>query len=277
MRWLTIGAWVGLMFGCGPAAPVATTVRFAARVGSEVFQCGKSYATLGTPVAPQAEAMDLRFYVHDVVLLTAQGAEHPLTLDSNAYQTSGVGMLDFENAEGACTQGDATVNTELSGSAQPGPHDRVRFTLGVPTELNHQDLTSQPSPLNKSSLFWSWRMGHIFLAATTRAPAPGTMTGFREHLTHVGATECTGDPTSGTSVVSCAKTNRPTYTLPVNPDTQAIVFDLRALKEGLDITQSTGCHSSTEVCSTPFAHLGITWSTGALTPETQTVFRAESL
>jgi uncharacterized repeat protein (TIGR04052 family) len=58
----------------------------------------------------------------------------------------------------------------------------LRFSLGVPFEINHQNPVTQSSPLNDSSMFWAWRNGYKFIrwdmqnemsesAAMVRAPA----------------------------------------------------------------------------------------------------------
>ena len=53
----------------------------------------------------------------------------------------------------------------MSGSAPRASYSGVRFTMGVPFELNHGDPTVAPSPLNITAMFWNWQGGYKFLKA----------------------------------------------------------------------------------------------------------------
>ncbi|MDB4932231.1 MAG: hypothetical protein JWM10_4715 [Myxococcaceae bacterium] len=281
-----------------PATPAVTdggdravTIRFAARVGARPFRCGERYP-LGTP-AVEAEVVDLRFYVHDVRLVRADGTEAHVALTASPWQHQNVALLDFEDHTGACDQGDAETNADLVGTVAPGDYRGLRFRVGVPFAMNHTDLAAQPSPLNRSTLFWSWNSGHIFFAATTRAAAtrPVTFDGgladaaapgdlgaqvvMNDHFTHVGSTGCMGNPSAGTAVTACAKPNRPELSFDAfDAATQRVVIDLAAVKEGSNLTANDGCHSFTPTCTPAFSHLGLDWSTGA-PAATQTAFRVE--
>jgi uncharacterized repeat protein (TIGR04052 family) len=242
---------------------------------------------MGSP-AVEAQPVDLRFYVHDVRLVTDGGSEVPLALTDGPFQRMGVVLLDFEDATGTCDQGDAATNAEIRGTVPAGDYVGIRFRIGVPFELNHLDLTSLPSPLNRTSLFWSWNLGHIFFAGTTRtvvgaggggvdagAPDAG-VPGPNDHFTHVGSTMCVGDPAMGVPVTSCARPNRASIELAdFDAATDEIVVDLAAAKADVDISDNAGCHSFSDACAAPFEALGLDWSTGGATPATQTVFRVE--
>jgi len=261
--------------------PSEVVLRFSPRVGTAPFSCTDTYM-LGTPAA-EAEPVDFRLYVHDVRLVDAAGGEAPVTLADNAFQNMGVALLDFEDASGGCNQGDAETNSEIRGTVPAGDYVGVAFRVGIPFAINHEDLTSLPSPLNRTSLFWSWRSGHLFVAGVSRtivaaggaAPDAG-LPGPNEHYTHIGSTMCVGDPAMGTPVTSCARPNRAAIALGAfDATTDEIIVDFGALKASVNVADNIGCHSSTDVCSGPFAALGIDWSTGGETPDTQTVFRVE--
>jgi uncharacterized repeat protein (TIGR04052 family) len=259
------------------AGPADVVIRFDGRVGAQDFACGSTYS-LGTP-ARDAEPVDFRFYVHDVRLLTEDGTEVPVTLATNPFQAMGVALIDFEDGTGACAYGDAETNAEIHGTAPSGDYTGVAFRVGVPFELNHVELTSLPSPLNRTSLFWSWRGGHLFLSAMTRTavmPDPDAGVGdFNEHATHVGSTMCMGNPEMGMPVTACARPNRPEIRLTgFDPTTTTIVADFAEIKADDDVAGES-CHSFTPSCAFSFDALGLNWSTGSLTPTTQTVFYAE--
>ncbi len=287
--------------GAVDAGPMQVAIEFVPRVGTSAFACGTQY-DLGTPLV-RADVSDFRFYVHDVRLVRADRTEVPVALAASEWQAMGVAMLDFENATGACDQGDSAMNSTIRGTVPPATYTGLKFRLGIPQAINHADVTSVPSPLNRSTLFWGWNAGHIYFAATTRAtrtfvdagvsdasaPVHTTDAGNTghgggvsdagstiQHFTHIGSTMCDGDPVGGTPVTACARPARPEFTFDFNPSTGRVIVDFAAVKEGSDITTGAGCHSFTAgPCTTPFAHLGIDWATGIYTPASQTVFRVE--
>lgn len=257
-----------------PAGPEtrAVTLRFTPMVGDAAFACGQTYANLGvesTTITPR----DFRFYVHDVQLIAADGARVPVELTADSWQYQGVALLDFEDFTGGCQDGTAETNTTLRGTVPDGTYIGVAFTIGIPDALNHADMTSLPAPLNLTGLWWSWRFGHIFLAAVTHTeitePTPGT----NDHYFHLGAIDCTGDPEIG-EAVTCAKPNLPQFAITgLDPLTQPIVVDYGALLSRSKLATTVGCHSfSEEPCAGPFDLVGLDWATGART-DTQVMFR----
>jgi uncharacterized repeat protein (TIGR04052 family) len=253
-----------------PAADKNYSVKFSAVVGDEPFACGQSYAGIGTTGAT-ITPLDLRFYVHDVKLVREDGEEVALKLATNDYQYKNVAMLDFEDASGDCDQGDAATYDTVTGTAPEASYRGVSFSLGVPADMNHVALDSQPAPLNKTALFWGWKLGHIYFAGVSRAMVASS-TVSNDHYTHVGSTGCVGDPENGMPVTSCAKANRRIYTLNGNVDNVPVVVDFKALKANADVTDGIGCHSfDAASCSGMFDSLGLDFSTGAA-GDAQTVF-----
>lgn len=186
---------------------MAVTVDFAAFVGEETFECGRSYQDLGSSAGVTLTPTDLRFYVHDVNLIDAEGNAFPVDLDEDGqWQSSGVALLDFENGTGSCDNGTASMRTAVTGSVQEGSHVGLAFTLGVPFGENHQDAAVAPAPLNLTAMFWNWNGGYKFLKfdAVTSGPSDD----FRIHL---GSTGC--EENADGAVVSCAQPNRVVVTL----------------------------------------------------------------
>lgn len=138
-------------------------IKFSAMVGEKPFNCGESYSNLGTPAATVTPT-DFRFYVSDVALIDASGKAVPLTLKQDGkWQHQNVALLDFENKSGACANGTVEIRDRLIGTIPKGNYKGLQFTIGVPSNLNHQDASLAPSPLNLTSLWWNWRGGYKFL------------------------------------------------------------------------------------------------------------------
>lgn len=225
-----------------PAGPIDVSLDFVAEVNGAAFACGQSYAGVGT-AGTEITPVDFRLYVHDVVLLGDGGEEAPVELTQDGtWQFENLALLDFENGSGPCVNGTAAENTSIRGTAEAGDYSRVRFTLGVPFELNHIDQTTAPAPLDLSALFWSWNGGYKFARLDhTSASVP---TGWNVHL---GSTGCTpgGGPT--TVPTTCANEHRVEVTLDLDPETGVIVADYGALLAGADLSVNVagapGCMS----------------------------------
>lgn len=262
--------------GGGGDAPLDVAISFEARVGGEAFDCGSSYAGLGKD-GSDVSPVDFRFYVHDVRLLrSSDGAEVAVDLEQDGiWQYQNVALLDFEDASSACANGTAELHGQVRGTVPAGDYDGVVFKVGVPFELNHTDVSVAPSPLNVSSLSWSWNGGRLFLAAVAGAKKDDAT--MNAHFVHLGSTGCQGDAQAG-GITSCDQPNRPEYTLaPFNPVGGKIVADFAAIFAASDLENLVGCHSfpGKPECMKPFEFLGIKYPTGELQPETQTVFHAE--
>lgn len=251
-----------------PRRPV--TLTFAGLVGGQPFACGATYDGIGT-TGTTLTALDFRFYVHDLALVTADGRAVPIALDADpVWQTGGVALLDFEAGTG-CEEGNAPTRTIVTGTIPDDGtvYTGLRFHVGIPAAMNHLDADTQPSPLNLTSLFWGWSGGYKFFRVDGRSTGqPG---GFRFHL---GSTGCTGDPRNGSA--ACANENVPEITLTgFDAAHDAIVADLAGLFEGSDLDHdqgvAPGCMSDVEDpdCAPLFDAIGL--GTGA-----QTTFRVQA-
>jgi uncharacterized repeat protein (TIGR04052 family) len=241
----------------------AVTINFVGAVGDEAFVCGRSYAGLGrtgSTVTPS----DFRFYVSEIHLLTPGGQAVPVRLEQDGiWQYENVALLDFEDRTGPCLTGTPETRGVVVGRVPKGQYRGLRFTLGVPFALNHADATIAPSPLNLTSLFWSWQSGYKFVRidlATVGRPqtiVPGMVPRFGDlegsqvlgFAIHLGSTMCAAEgatrPPSG-----CRNPNRPTITLPdFDPDRDVVVADLKRLLDGVDVDTNqpgspAGCMST---------------------------------
>lgn len=274
------------LLGCQPdPTPVSTELQFSAMVGKEAFDCTKEYKGMGTDKGT-LKPLDLRMYIHNIQLVRADNGEKvPFKLDDvEGFQAKGVALLDFENGAGNCQNGTPELYTTLKGKAPRYTYKAIQFTLGVPKDINHTDLTAAPAPLNLTTMSWTWKAGRIFMSAMGQNDQG-------IHLVHIGSAGCTGDPETGDSV-KCMKPFRPEYTLNTfDPQKNKIVIDWGAIFSGNAVGKDVkgcrqkkgpkrcGCHSRgpSELCSPPFSKFGISWETGQSKSTTQAVFRVAPL
>lgn len=254
----------------GATRPVS--LRFRAVVDGAPFACGTSYLdAAGVRFTPA----DLRAFVQDVSLLTADGAEQPVVLDVRPpWQEGTVALIDFEDGSGACAAGTRDVNAEVSGTVPLGDYRGLAFSNGVPEARNHADPATLPPPLQAGSMTWGWLLGYRFLMAEVVA-LPGDAGVAGSALLHVGSSGCSGNP--GAGGIHCAKANRNRVRLAdFDPDSDVVVIDLAPLFSGIDLSQVTTCHSSGPECAPFFERVGIDLPAGSAS-ERQLVYHVEPL
>jgi len=265
VRWFATVFAAGLL-GSLSAVHAATSeairIRFAAQVGPAPFACGQSYGGIGTTNSTITPT-DFRFYVSDVSLIRADGQAVPVTLDQDGtWQYRNLALLDFEDGTGPCRNGNSAVNSELRGTAPKASYTGLRFTLGVPFELNHGDPTLAPSPLNITSMFWVWKAGYRFLKvdlASSGQPdkrvdyAAGNTSVEKERAVgfpvHIGSAGCTSASLTTPPAAACKFPNRAIITLShFELGRSVVVADLAALLSHSNVDINTpntapGCMS----------------------------------
>ncbi len=269
-------------------------IRFDARVGERDFACGESYSGLGLG-GTEVTATDFRLYVSDVALIESSGEIVPLQLEQDGkWQYEHVALLDFEDRSGSCANGTVETRGQVTGTVPEGDYQGLQFTLGVPFDLNHDDATLAPSPLNLTSMWWNWQGGYKFLridleptmammnmkgesmsmeeseAAADHSTHGDHSGSHGEHgeagsfLIHLGSTGCQV-PEGEQQLAECSNPNRAQITFEgFDPEQDIVIADLAALVAGNDLTSNQpetppGCMSGPEDqdCGDLFAHLGI--------------------
>lgn len=286
----------------------SVTLNFESIVGNQPFSCTESYR-LGT-AETRAMPTDFRLYVSDVALIDAEGNAVPLTLEQDSkWQYDTIALLDFEDRTGTCDNGTPETRTQVVGTVPAGNYQGVQFTVGIPFDLNHDDATLAPSPLNLTSLWWNWRGGYKFLRVdlqthTTNAELPiqpkgeghsghdsgpenpthigdpGHGTGVTGFAIHLGSTGCQveGDNLQPTR---CLNPNRADIVLSeIDPAVDTIAVDLAALVQSNDLSTNMpntppGCMSAPEDgdCMGIMHNLGLAFD--GETSSGQTVFRVD--
>jgi len=245
----------------------AVTINFAAKVGAMDAACGQTYTGQGVGTDQEIEFKDLRFYVSNVRLINDASEEVAIDLDqASAFQTANVALLDFEDNTGVCA-GTTETNTAVTGKIAPGTYSGLVFDVAVPFDLNHDDLVTLPSPLNISSMFWAWAIGHKFIRIDLDVIDGATRTDWNVHL---GSTAC-GVMGQTPPTEECAKPNRPEIRLAgFDPASNTVNLDIEPLLADSDLTANVGmapgCQSfpdDVDDCTPLFPNLGIDYGTGA--------------
>lgn len=286
-----------LLAGCGsdssstassgtPAnTTVAVSIPFEAMAGSTPIACGTTLTSLGT-ASSSATVRDFRYYIHDIRLIKSGGGSTPLTLDQNDRQHEGVAIIDHTG--GKCdTSPTSTLGATVTGTVpnDGSTYTGLRFTVGVPEALNHEQATSAASPLNIAALWWSWTSGYKH--ATLEVQPAGGITRPADALwsnttfmIHLGSTDCANNTSTGTG--SCGKSNRPVIALTgFTPNTSKIRLDYATLVADNKLTEDnggpSGCMSGTTdpECPDIFEKLGLDLAKGSGSAVAQTAFSVQ--
>lgn len=233
-----------------PEADDRLTLRFSAAVDGAPLACDGTYAG-GLPPTT-FELVDLRFFVHEVVLTAEDGAdvEAPLAVDA-PWQSADVALVDLTGRGGRCEGASPDTRAEVLLDVPRGRYAGMRFTLGVPPALNHLDSEDAEPPLDQYALWWGWRYGYKYLLLEL-GPA-----GQDEWPFHLGASGCTDD---GLGNYDCASDNLATVALDgFDPAVDTVTLDVGALIGGSDLDGSDGCQTlpGDADCAPLFERLGL--------------------
>lgn len=254
---------------------VPITLQFAARAGDQDFSCASTLGGLGTSAGTWTP-LDLRLYAHDFTLIGEDGDEAPLALTQDGmWQQGTLALLDFEDGGGTCDNGTPETNAVVTGTAPDGAWTGLRFQVGVPFELNHQDASVADPPLNLSSMFWSWNGGYKFIRLD------GETAGIPDGAVfHLGSTGCSADDEG--VITDCTAPNVASITLEgFDPASSTVVLDLAGLFAAVNLDADEGgselCMSSPAdpECGALFAALGLDFGDTPGDPAAQTAFRVD--
>lgn len=230
-------------------------IPFTVQFGAEPISCSLAAADM--------RLTDLRLFVYDFHLSSANAEEVALTLDEQSpWQGGQVALLDFEDGTGPCRNGSAATNAIVQARVPAGDYTGLSFRIGVSEALNHADPLQAQAPLDHTAMHWHWLTGYKFLrAGITRA---GTTEESATFWIHLGSTRCEG---SASDPQGCRNSNRPKVMLPgFVPGESGVVIDLAplAVATALDKGMSADCSSGpTETsCELPFAVFGLDFASG---------------
>jgi len=265
VRTSLVAVGVVLLSSCASDASLSVRVPVSVTVGDRIAACGDIYelGTEGTSV----QLSDARFFLSEVAFRNFEGDWLTLSLDDTIWQGNGIVLIDAEDGTGLCSDsGTSETNLSINGILPSGDFTAVRFTLGVPFELNHADQATAEAPLTVPGMFWTWQGGYKFLRTDWVREDDGG-----RWNAHIGSSGCASDaPTVAPE--SCTWPNRATITVDdFQLGTDTLVLDLAELFGGADLTADTegsapGCMSTPNdeaECTPLWESLGMSWSTGA--------------
>jgi uncharacterized repeat protein (TIGR04052 family) len=248
------------------------SIQFNPVVGDEPFACGTAYQGLGLS-GEQVIPADFRLYIHNVRLIDDLGRQVPVALvQDGIWQLEDLVLLDFEDKTPPCNLGTAQTHMAVHGVVPPGNYKGIRFALGVPFRLNHQDTATARSPLTLSAMFWNWQGGYKFLRIDEALDVVRV---------HLGSTGCVA--VSPTKVSHCERPNVGEIYLPMfDPTVDLIDVDLAALLSDSDLgindpDTAPGCESSPDDgdCGPLLQNLGVNFDNGLPDASRQKLFRVE--
>lgn len=302
LRAIAMLSSAALLIACGGSstdsnngvAKRSISIPFEAFAGTTEVNCGATLQSLGIS-GTDASLSDFKFFVHNVRLVTDEGAELPVALDDiTGWQTDGIALLDFQDHLDFCNTFDPTnaklTNTVVHGRVADLPVviAGIRFTLGVPSSHNHNNVTTATAPLNLPSMFWNWQGGYKHLRIDVK-PSGGISRPSNSEWSsstwnfHLGSTNCSPDPTANTNTpedVTCEYNNRPEISLDgFIENNSRIRIDYAALVMNSELSQDqaekSGCMSfmNDPECAETFNSLGLDYDpSDMLSPSQQRVF-----
>lgn len=249
-----------------------STIKFNVVSGSTNVSCdGIIPGTIA--LTTNSTLKDLRFYVHDVKLISIDGTKVDFSISTdgkwqlaagsnNFGSYPGIALLDFEDGTNGCAGGTSETNKSITGTVPAGNYVGVEFKVGVPFYLNHLLSSSSAAPLNISAMYWAWNSGYKFAKIEFTASSTNK-------LFHLGSGTCSGN-TAG-PVNECTYPNRPTISLSKSSGAfdstiDTITLDLNALYNGADASGSgiNTCMAgnTNATCQPIIANIGVTPTSG---------------
>jgi len=200
----------------------------------------------------------LQFFISDVSVKKQDGNWHSWIMAKTPYQINNVGLLGEVCANNNKTEnslGNANWHLNFEHEEDLSQVSSIKFTLGIPFEFNHLNPLTQDSPLNDSSMFWVWQVGHKFLRLEMASTS-------HDWLFHLGSTGCKAPSVMRAPKEPCLNPNTVIFELPLNQGAEVknrITFDLAKLFHDLKLTNENSCQSNRDdsTCLQLFNNLGL--------------------
>lgn len=187
---------------------------------------------------------DFSLYLSLIEYQDLVGQWHTVALDVGKESSSKVVLLTPQ-----CSNNAKDYKWQIQTNNNIEQWQKVKFTLGIPFELNHENPIFQKSPLNVPSMFWVWRTGHKFLRLEMESENDSW-------LFHLGSVGCQAKSAIRAPEKPCQFPNTFSYEVNLLEDKQ-ISLDVGVLLNGITLNTDNGCKSSREnsTCITLFDNL----------------------
>ena len=185
-----------------------------------------------------------QFFISNIEYGSEEAGWQKIDLTQTPFQTSDTVLLGVNCKAGkqhstAENKGNWTIKLESSTDVIIEDSNNIRFTLGVPFEVNHLNPISQKSPLNLPSMFWVWQTGHKFMRLELAANN-------EQWLFHLGSTGCKSASVMRAPETKCLYPNQFYFELSVaknSVDQLLLNVDLAELLNNVELTSSSSCQS----------------------------------
>ncbi|MCE2573638.1 MbnP family copper-binding protein [Motilimonas eburnea] len=215
-----IGIFIGLLLllGCSEAPEQRLEVPFSLHFQGELIDannCQVDSQGLDLNATPKPVVNAVTLYVHNVELQNHQGQWVRARLQGateQAWHDEQIALLDLTPCQAEPVGGQA-----LPLVLPKGQYQGLRFTLGVPEALNHQDPLQAKPPLDLPAFQWHWTVGYKFAFFDLA---------WRENSVkyHLGSSGCTGNIGE---TISCQYKNRPQVSLTHFQPGDKVALELR--------------------------------------------------
>jgi uncharacterized repeat protein (TIGR04052 family) len=256
-------------------------IRFLAEVAGKPFSCKATYTNIGAAKSA-VQFGDFRLFISDMTLVDDGGKKVPVDLDQDGiWQFQNLALLDFEDGQEGCSGGSPQLRDVITGRVPVGNYKGLSFTLGVPFSLNHADPILALSPLNLTSMFWTWQGGYKFLKIDilNNALSHGHVHDHSAHMSggqgqeaisifslHLGSTGCQS-ASQTKAPTSCNQPHRIHVEFSkFDPKTNSIVIDPADVLSAVNVSMNTkgtspGCMSfaADPECEKIFPKLGLSY------------------
>ena len=247
-KWLVLFATVFLLFGCSDKE-LSSRLIIKPNYNGKAIHCANEFIHEERTWS----YTQLQFFISNVSLKMNDGSWTPWTMAVTDFQNSDV-VLVGEVCDKYITDEKSNKNWRIlfTKAIDLTQVSDIKFTLGVPFQLNHLNPLTQSSPLNVPSMFWVWQMGHKFLRLELTNEND-------DWLFHLGSTGCRAPSPMRAPKEECLQPNRVEIELPFSTSSR-ILFDLGALLKGVQLGNESSCQSALddESCKVIMANVGVT-------------------
>ena len=176
---------------------------------------------------------DFSLYLSQIEYQDLDGKWNKVELDVGKESSSQVVLLTPE-----CSTKSNDYKWQIETKNNIEKWQKVKFTLGVPFALNHENPIFQKSPLNVPSMFWVWRTGHKFLRLEMESEKD-------DWLFHLGSVGCQAKSAIRAPEEPCQFPNTFTYEVDLL-EVKQINLDVGVLLNGIVLDTDNSCKSSRE-------------------------------